>query len=140
MKLGKEYLWKYLIIMFSIALALVVLSSVQQIRAQRLIESTLSEQKILTEGIQVNMLQLTKENEELEQEVKKLTDEVKKSTEELERLSKIIKVKTTLIDVQMCYNNKDYATARKSMKEIDTDLLDAKDLELYKVLENRLKK
>lgn len=140
MKLGKEYLWKYLIIMFSIALALVVLSSVQQMRTQKLIESTLKEQKVLTEGIQSNMVSLTKENEELQQEVSKLSKKLTKNVEDMEKLDLIVKVKTTLIDVQMSYNNKDYIMARKSMEEINTDLLDQKDLDLYKLLENRLKK
>lgn len=139
MKNNREYLWKYLIIMFSIALALVAVSTIQQYHTQRLMEDSLNNQKILTEDINERINNVTEQNENLREKNEQLKKDLTAKQSKIEELEKTLSSRALLIDAQVCINSGDIPSAKKALNEIQKDNLDEVDLKLYKSLSDRLK-
>lgn len=85
-KIEIKYLWIYTIVLFSVALALIIFSSVNQQRSQQnadYFEAELTAQRVFAEGVQKTLSNITEENEYLKEQLKKEREERAAEIEEL---------------------------------------------------------
>lgn len=145
---SKKFLLIYTIALFSVALILVLASSVRHQEAAdnaKNFEEQLKQQTTLTQGVQSDLEQLQKEYETMQQELDTTKEELETKTSENETLTTQNTYQDLLIQAADLYLNKNYSQAKNLLNQLDVELAKegAPQLEgnmalLYKNLKNKL--
>lgn len=128
-KISTKYLWLYTITLFTIAFLLVLVTSIQQEKANESIayyEDQLTAQKVFSEGVQKSLSNITQENEYLKEQLKKEKEgrvllETQMTQKEGEIGQYLMKVQNQdkLIEAYSLYLQKKYKETRALLESID---------------------
>lgn len=122
-KQSKRYLVFYVIALFSIALVMILLSYMTQVRADRSIKDAqdkLSQQVSATEGIEAKRQVLQAENEKLIARVAELEQATEKSAEELTKLNERIAAQEMLMRAMDHNSRGEVEPAKTLLTEMET--------------------
>lgn len=149
-KLSTKYLWLYSIALFTIAFVLILVSSIQQEKANASLayyEDQLIAQKVFSEGVQKSLSNITQENDYLKEQLGK--EKEKRALLETELTQKegqigqyMLKSESQgkLIEANSLYLQKKYKETRALLETIDSSQLTDAEAQQKDLLYQKVKK
>jgi len=149
-KFSTKYLWLYTIALFTLAFILVLVSSIQQEKANTSLayyEDQLTAQKVFSEGVQKSLSNITQENDYLKEQLKKekeskqlLETELQQKESELGRYLMKAENQKKLLEAYSLYLQKKYKETKAMLETIVSDQLTDEEIQQKDLLYQKVKK